>query len=481
MTLDYNKMIETILEEKQDLDHGKLKALIEEKKANVGAGYLTDQGALFLVAADLGISLEKSPKSEYNLKDIFIGARDISILGRIITINPIKSFLKRDSDQEARNRTLTIFDKEASVRIKLWDDLVDIPEIQNLRVGDLIKVVNCQIKSGLDNRPVVNLGNNGNIEVIRDDKKYEIPSITDITKSIDGIPSEPVDNIAVIGKIVSDPRITQFTNNRGELSKSLQLMLSNEDNTRQIRSIIWNINEAIIPKILTRDSQIKLIGVRTKVGNPNFGNGDMEIHGDEGTTIELVNEKSSDESFLLRILSKRVNTLGNFSSYLAINREANPFVLKVNNEIFDLELDVDNIIECYPSRVLGNTVEVMDQSSFIQKIEGNEDIPDKSVLEIKIRDIATTNRPYIIEAIVLQNPNKTDVNTKSGDTVTVADTIVGDDTGEIRLVGWRDNSRVINQLKIGERIRLVGVEAAQGKEGNLELSLRPYSDITIIN
>src|SRR5690349_19657876 len=127
-------MIEIILEEKQDLDYDKLKALIEEKKANVGAGYLTDQGALFLVAADLGVSLERSPKSEYGLKDIFIGARDISILGRIITINPIKTFLKRDSDQESRNRTLTIFDKDASIRIKLWDDLVDIPESQNLKV-----------------------------------------------------------------------------------------------------------------------------------------------------------------------------------------------------------------------------------------------------------------------------------------------------------------------------------------------------------
>ena len=88
-------MIEIILEEKQDLDFGKLKTMIEEKKTNVGAGYLTDQGALFLVAADLGISLEKTPKSEYTLKDVFVGARDVITVGRIMTINPIKIFLER--------------------------------------------------------------------------------------------------------------------------------------------------------------------------------------------------------------------------------------------------------------------------------------------------------------------------------------------------------------------------------------------------
>ena len=128
-------MIEIILEEKQDLDFDKIKELIDEKKSNVGAGYLTDQGALFLIAADLGVSLEKSPKSEYSVKDIFIGARDITILGRLITINPIRTFLKRDSDQESRNRVLTIYDRDASTRIKLWDDLVDIPEMQNLKIG----------------------------------------------------------------------------------------------------------------------------------------------------------------------------------------------------------------------------------------------------------------------------------------------------------------------------------------------------------
>ena len=102
-------MIEIILEEKQDLNFEKLKTMIEEKKTNVGAGYLTDQGALFLVAADLGISLEKNQSSEYSLKDIFVGARDITTVGRIMTINPIKTFLKRDSNQESKNRFHPLF------------------------------------------------------------------------------------------------------------------------------------------------------------------------------------------------------------------------------------------------------------------------------------------------------------------------------------------------------------------------------------
>jgi len=106
LVLDYNKMIEIVLEEKQELNFEKLKDMIEEKKRKVGAGYLTDQGALFLVAADIGVSLDRTNKNESNIKDLFIGARDISISGRILSVYPTKAYLKRDSNQETKTGSL---------------------------------------------------------------------------------------------------------------------------------------------------------------------------------------------------------------------------------------------------------------------------------------------------------------------------------------------------------------------------------------
>jgi replication factor A1 len=142
-----------------------------------------------------------------------------------------------------------------------------------------------------------------------------------------------------------------------------------------------------------------------------------------------------------------------------------------------LNLQPDDIIECYPNRILGNSIELTDQESFVQILSKDQEFPRGEQFETKIKNISITNKPYIVEAIVLQIPNKSEVNTKSGEQVTVADTIVGDDTGEIRLVGWRDNSELVTQLKIGERIKILAVNAVNGKEGNIELSLKPYSDI----
>src|SRR5918996_1500382 len=122
---------------------GDFKAMVEilhEKKRKIGAGYLTDQGALFLVAADLGISLERNQSSLQKLKDLYVGARDISVVGRVISIYPTRTFMRKDSNEELRNRTITILDGDTSIRLKLWEKGVEFPEESGLRPGDLIKL-----------------------------------------------------------------------------------------------------------------------------------------------------------------------------------------------------------------------------------------------------------------------------------------------------------------------------------------------------
>ena len=74
------------------------------------------------------------------------------------------------------------------------------------------------------------------------------------------------------------------------------------ESNRQIRTIIWNITENKIPKSLTTNLKIKLIGVKTKLGNPNYGNGDLEIHGDEGPIIEIL-ITMKQQTAILRIIS----------------------------------------------------------------------------------------------------------------------------------------------------------------------------------
>jgi ssDNA-binding replication factor A large subunit len=480
LVLDYNKMIEIVLEEKQELNFEKLKEMIEEKKRKVGAGYLTDQGALFLVAADIGVSLDKANKTESSIKDLFIGARDVSTMGRILAIHPTRAFLKRDSNQETKNRIITIYDKDSSIKIKLWDEFVTIPEQLGITTGDLIKISKGQVKSGMDGKPIINLSGGGLLEIVTDERKHNIPTIEEITITIDALDS-PKENLVIIGNIKSDPRISEFTNIRGEHSKSLQFETTNDDYSRQIRTIIWNITEEKIPKSLTTDLKIKLIGVKTKIGNPNYGNGDLEIHGDEGTTIEFVDHNESIDSYILRIISFNKNNSEGKISCITVDENEKFYHLNINKDLFDIEINEDDIIECFPSRILGNTIEISSQDSYIQVLNEDKNIPLSSSLETKIKNVEMSNKVYFIEAIILQSPNTMDINTKSGETIQVTDTIIGDDTGEIRLVAWRETNNLLKTFKIGERIKIKAVSVTSNKEGKLELTLKPYSNISKIN
>jgi replication factor A1 len=472
-------MVEVLLSQKPEINAEQIRDMIDEKKRKVGAGYLTDQGALFLVAADLGISFENVPKSQIAIKDLYVGAKDVTVIARIMSIYPIRKFIKKDTNEQFRNRTLTIYDKESSVKLKLWDNQTSIPDEIGLKPGDLVKVSQGYVKSGLDGRPIINLGSNGIIESL-DDSDSTIPTIDTKLTTVDDV-REPQDNVVVVGKIKSNPRISEFTNIRGEQNKSLQMQISNEDGSRTLRVVIWNVEEERIPKVFNTGAKVKFIGVRIKQGNPQYGAGDLEIHGDEGTSLEFFGSQEEIEVMPLRILSiGKESGRGNVNC-LAVDRSSKFVTLTVDSTLMNEEIKHEAMIECVPSRIFGSSITLSKDESYIRIIDDDPSFPKLAILESKIKEIQLSDNPFIIEAIVLQPPNITEVNTKAGEVVAVTDTLIGDDTGEIRLVGWRYHSSTINQLNVGDRIKVIGATSNTGREGKVELTLKPYSSIIKIS
>jgi hypothetical protein len=181
----------------------------------------------------------------------------------------------------------------------------------------------------------------------------------------------------------------------------------------------------------------------------------------------------------LRVISIGEETGRGSFTCLAVDRGGNPLILTIDNSLVSSnQLNEGSMIECVPSRILGNSVTLSKDDSYIRVTdEDDASFPEQSKFERKIQGVQISQDPYIIEAIVLQAPETADINTKSGETVPMTSTLLGDDTGEIRLVGWRNQSAGVNKLGVGDRIRLTGVTAGAGREGKPELTLRPYSSI----
>jgi replication factor A1 len=459
---EFENLLNKLLEQKSDLTRSEIEEMIKQKKEKIGAGYLTDQGAVFLIASDFGISLSEPLKIEMKLKDLYAGAKEISLETRVLNMSPAKQFSRKDGSPFYL-RTMTVYDTNTTASVKLWDEKANIPGIENIKPGDLIKIIKAYVKSDLNGEPTINVGSGSNLEAI--DNESDIPDIDSITKDVSES-KEGQKDLVLSGKI--DGMITgmEFTNSRGQPGKALRMRLKGKDGNA-MRVVLWGQDESVIPNMISQDAKVRLLGVKVRSGNQG-----MEIHGNESTIIEIEGGKEI-EPIITRIISISTNENGK-KMILAVDKNKN--LLNISD--FSNSTNIFNegdVIELMPSKVYGNSI-TLDDNSFVRKLDEDETISSLSKLRTKINDVKVDEN-YCIEAIVLKVPERREVQTKTGESIALSEMFVEDDTGQIWVKGWRNQARLIEKCELGEIISIAGLNARAGLEGRIELFLTPFSKI----
>jgi len=452
-----------LLDQKPELTKENIEEQIKQKKEKIGAGYLTDQGALFLIASDYGITLSEPLKVEMELKDLYAGAKEISLETRVLNLSPAKQFSRKDGTPFYL-RTMTVYDANTTASVKLWDEKANLPGIENLKPGDLIKIIKAYVKSDLDGSPTINIGSGSNIEPTNTES--EIPTIDNITKDVSGL-EEGQKDLVISG--ITDGVISgmEFTNSRGKPGKALRMRLKGKDGN-SMRVVLWGKDESSIPNMISQSAKVRLLGVKVRSGNQG-----LEIHGNDATIIEVEGGKEA-EPVIARILSI-LTTDNDKKMILAVDKQKNIFNISdfTNSTSICVEGDV---IECMPSKIYGNSV-TLDENSFVRKLDNDESIPSLSQLRTKINDVKVDGN-YCIESIILKVPERREVQTKSGESIALSEMFVEDDTGQIWVKGWRNQARVIDKCELGEIVSITGLNAKAGLEGRIELFLTAFSKIT---
>ena len=456
-------LIDKILEQKPELTKDDLEEQIKQKKEKIGAGYLTDQGALFLIAADYGIKLTEPEKTEINLKDLYAGAKEISLETRVLSLSPAKQFSRKDGSPFYL-RTMTVYDTSSTASVKLWDEKANLPGIEDLKPGDLIKIIKAYVKSDLDGSPTINIGSGSNIETA--DTESEIPNIETITKDVNEL-QEGEKDLVVSGNIDGMISGMEFTNSRGMPGKALRMRIKGKDGNG-MRVVLWGKDESAIPNMISQSAKVRLLGVRTKSGNQG-----LEIHGNDATIIEIEGGKEA-EPVITRILSI-TPTENNKNMILAVDNKKNLFNISDFSNSTSICKEGD-IIECMPSKIYGSSI-TLDENSFVRKLDNDESIPTLSQIRTKINDVKI-DASYCIEAIVLKVPERREVQTKSGESIALSEMFVEDDTGQIWVKGWRNDAKIIDKCELGEIISITGLNAKAGLEGRIELFVTQFSKIT---
>ena len=458
---NFEELLSKLLEAAPELSRSVIEDRIAEKKDKIGSGYLTDQGALFLVASDLGISLEQSQRIEIELKDLFVGAKEVTVESRILNMSPTKQFTKKDGTPFLL-RTMTVYDSNSTVSVKLWDEKANLPGIEELKPGDLVKIIKAYVKSDLTGAPTINIGSGSTIEPVKTDSS--IPTLDSITVDV-GTAKEDQKDLVISGTINGAINLMEFTNSRGQPSKALKFRIKGQ-NGNNLNVVLWGKDESILPRMIATNAKVRLLGVKTK--NGNLG---LEIHGNDATVVEIEVNKDV-RPVIIRIISVDDASSGE-KIVLGIDKSKNLFrITDVSDQL--VSFTNGSVIECMPSKVFGNTIR-LDQDSFTRKIE-DEDMPNVSDLRTKVSDIMEGNE-YCIEAIILKAPDKRELQTKNGENIMLSEMFVEDDSGQIWVKGWREQANLLDNYTLGDIVSVLGVNAKAGLEGRIELFLKPYSKI----
>lgn len=236
--------------------------LIEEKIDNVG-GLLTREGAVAIIAAEHGIKLgtekERKKRERIKIEELQEGMNDISIIGRIKKIYPIKEF---DTGKVAN---LIIDDESGDIRVALWNEKTEM--LKKVEVGTVVEIKHGYVKKGFRDSLDLNIGKRGNLKI--SDISLDLPEIEDSGKKIGEIDEEMRD-ISVAGRVKNIFDIREFETVDGRKGKVGSIILM--DGTGELRASFWNEKTETLNDIKKNDI-VLLENVYTKEGFSGY-----EVH-----------------------------------------------------------------------------------------------------------------------------------------------------------------------------------------------------------
>ncbi len=257
----YERLLETISE-------NELKERIDKKIQSVG-GLLSEEGALLLIAGELGINIEEVPKEKkhFFISDINEGIQHVDISGRIMRIFDVNTF-QRKTGTEGKVQNIVIADKTGSIRIVFWDDQID--KIKQFKRGDVVTIRNGYLRKGLNNEYEISLGKEGVISSGQESTDY--PQINYVKLKIRDI-EDKMNNIDITGRVSAIFGIREFAKKDGSMGKVGNFMIM--DDTGEIRVTLWDkkadlLNSLVKNDIITIENAYSKMGLNSVEINLGF-------------------------------------------------------------------------------------------------------------------------------------------------------------------------------------------------------------------
>ncbi len=259
------------------------------KKMEEMQGLLKPDGALYIVAAELGAEIESSfveEEGEITIEKLVPGMRHVHIRGRIIRMYGPILYKRRDGTRGERAE-FKLSDGTGVIDVVIWSEsLINLIKEGKIKEGDVIEIDGARTALRLG-RLALNLDSSrGTIKVIEGtfpefpEPEFEVFEVSDLSPEFN-----EVDVRGVVSRIFP---VREFSREDGTKGQMSGIILKDRNTDDEIRVVLWGSLSSMVNDINTGDSLlIKAARVRPS------RDGWIELHLDNRSRIIV--EKRSQE------------------------------------------------------------------------------------------------------------------------------------------------------------------------------------------
>ena len=200
-----------------------------------------------------------------------------NVLGQVTQVFPVSEFTRKDGTR-GKVKRVRLKDETGDTTIVIWNERVD--ELNTMNDGDQLRIINARVKTGLDSRVELHVGNSTQIQKISSQTtspraEEEVHKIADL--KTEGGP------FTIEATVTSTPAIKEVTTSRGENVQLATFDLA--DKTGKIGITLWQ-KQAELARDVPVGAQIKIKNIYVKKGFSNL----LELVSRSSTTIETTSK-----------------------------------------------------------------------------------------------------------------------------------------------------------------------------------------------
>ncbi len=495
--LNRKEIISKILASRPDLSENELQRIIQEKRDNSG-DFLTEEGATYMVANELGLDLSSGQvvTTDLKIKDLIVGANDITVVGQVIAVTPVRLFKRRDNSEGSVAR-LVIADETGTIAVVLWDEQTKILSQKGVSPSQVLKIAHGYMRAGLDGSPELNVGRHGQISVHSTSQTVTAEIQANRLSKIQELRiGDPYVNL--VGAVKGFSRISTFTRANGLQGQVMRVRLADE--TGRVKAVFWD-DQVTLVKRYHKDDVIEVQGgqVRSGLGNA------LEVHIGRLGSVKLVKDSMlferlpsgftkikdvknglNDIDVLGRVLSigqirefqRRNGQTGIVGSLFLMDESGSIRVtlwddttallsqMSVNDVVLIEGGNAREGVGGRPELNVGSLGEVTINPPGVQE----DHLPKALTGTVNIGDLKLGMQNVIVEGQLIEDPIIRNITTRDGEDLRVASLRISDSTGNIDVSLWRNLVDKVVATNKGASIKITNAYIKPGFYGDLEIS-----------